>query len=105
MSVVGQTEKNSVRAYVFRFALELGQLSMQSSLRFCANWRLMRRRNFNSLLDHFVGAGEQRCAETFTTSSVFVICCIGSLDGLSPLSMRAAQTPSTHLPVASARSR
>ena len=55
-----------------------------------ANWRLMRRRNFNSLLDHFVGAGEQRCAETFTTSSVFVICCIGSLDGLSPLSMRAA---------------
>jgi hypothetical protein len=50
----------------------------------------MRRRNFDSLLDHFVGAGEQRCAETFTTSSVFVICCIGSLDGLSPLSMRAA---------------
>jgi hypothetical protein len=28
---VGQTEKNSVRAYVFRFALELGHRSMQSA--------------------------------------------------------------------------
>src|SRR6266849_9879849 len=33
MSVRGQTEKNSVRAYVFRFALELGHCSMQSALR------------------------------------------------------------------------
>ena len=30
-SVVGQTEKNSVRAYVFRFALELGHCSVQST--------------------------------------------------------------------------
>jgi hypothetical protein len=31
--VRGQTEKNSVRACVFRFALELGYSSMQSSPR------------------------------------------------------------------------
>src|ERR1700674_3562614 len=36
-SVLGQTEKNSVRAYVFRFALELGHCSMPSALRICAN--------------------------------------------------------------------
>jgi hypothetical protein len=33
MSQMGQTEKNSVRAYVFRFALELGHCSMQSARR------------------------------------------------------------------------
>jgi hypothetical protein len=32
MSEMGQTEKNSVRAYVFRFALELGHSSMQSDV-------------------------------------------------------------------------
>ena len=31
MSELGQTEKNSVRAYVFRFALELGHGSTQSA--------------------------------------------------------------------------
>jgi hypothetical protein len=31
MSESGQTEKNSVRAYVFRFALELGHRSTQSA--------------------------------------------------------------------------
>src|SRR3977135_2049049 len=31
MSQLGQTEKNSVRACVFRFALELGHRSMQSA--------------------------------------------------------------------------
>jgi hypothetical protein len=31
----GQTERNSVRAYVFRFALELEHRSMQSALRMC----------------------------------------------------------------------
>src|SRR5882762_7922940 len=31
MSEKGQTEKNSVRAYVFRFALELGHCSTQSA--------------------------------------------------------------------------
>jgi hypothetical protein len=30
-SAVGQTEKNSVRAYVFRFAPELGHCSAQSA--------------------------------------------------------------------------
>jgi hypothetical protein len=30
---IGQTEKNSVRAYVFRFALELGHRSMQLACR------------------------------------------------------------------------
>ena len=29
----GQTEKNSMRAYVFGFALELGHYSMQSAIR------------------------------------------------------------------------
>jgi hypothetical protein len=32
-----QTEKNSVRAYVFRFALELGHCSTQSACLKCAN--------------------------------------------------------------------
>jgi hypothetical protein len=31
--VMGQTRKNSVRAYVFRFAPELGHCSMQAALR------------------------------------------------------------------------
>jgi hypothetical protein len=31
MSDQGQTEKNSVRGYVFRFALELGHCSTQSA--------------------------------------------------------------------------
>jgi hypothetical protein len=49
MSEKCQTEKNSVRAYVFRFALELGHSSMQSSLRFCANKRLMHRSKFREI--------------------------------------------------------
>src|SRR5216683_5803930 len=36
MSVQGQTEKNSVRANVFRVAPESGPCSMQSALRICA---------------------------------------------------------------------
>jgi hypothetical protein len=36
MSEMGQSEKNSVGVYVFRFALELGHRSLQSALRFCA---------------------------------------------------------------------
>jgi hypothetical protein len=31
MAEMGQTEKNSVRAYVFRFTLKLGHRSMQSA--------------------------------------------------------------------------
>ena len=31
MTALGQTEKNSARAYVFRFALELGHRSTQSA--------------------------------------------------------------------------
>ena len=37
MSGSGQSEKNSVRVFVFRFALKLGHRSMQPVLRFCAN--------------------------------------------------------------------
>ena len=37
MSASGLIEKNSVRAYVFRFALELGHCSTQSAFRICAN--------------------------------------------------------------------
>jgi hypothetical protein len=36
MSELGQTEKNLVRANVFRFALELGHCPMKSALRICA---------------------------------------------------------------------
>jgi hypothetical protein len=34
MSDLGQTEKNSVRAHVFRFALQLGHCSTQSDVSF-----------------------------------------------------------------------
>src|ERR1700730_18678553 len=39
MSQLGQTEKNSVRAIVFRFAPESGPCSRQTALRICANAR------------------------------------------------------------------
>ena len=52
MSQMGQTEKNSVRAYVLRFALELGHSSMQSALRFCAKADVARREALLSLLEH-----------------------------------------------------
>ena len=34
---IGQSEKNSVRVYVFRFALKLGHCSTQPELRICAD--------------------------------------------------------------------
>jgi hypothetical protein len=37
-SALGQTEKNSVRANVFRFALELRHCLMTSALRICATF-------------------------------------------------------------------
>src|SRR3982074_3101994 len=43
MTALGQTEKNSVRAYVFRFALELGHCSTQSACLKGANNGLMHR--------------------------------------------------------------
>jgi hypothetical protein len=42
-SELGQTEKNSLRANVFRFALELGHQVMMSALRICARTRLVQR--------------------------------------------------------------
>jgi hypothetical protein len=36
---IGQTQKNSVRANVFRFALKLGHCPMKSALRICADIR------------------------------------------------------------------
>ena len=56
---MGQTEKNSVRAYVFRFALKLGHCSTHSACLKGANCRLMHRSKYASSLDHLVGAGEQ----------------------------------------------
>jgi hypothetical protein len=41
---MGQTEKNSVRVYVFRFALELGHCLMQSACLFRAGLILGRTR-------------------------------------------------------------
>src|SRR5260370_42612909 len=43
MTALGQTEKNSVRANVFRVAPDSGHCSMQSALRICANRRLIHR--------------------------------------------------------------
>src|SRR5258708_40187345 len=54
MSVSGQTEKNSVRAYVFRFTLKLGHCSMHSACPKSAN------RTSRTSFDHLIGAGEQR---------------------------------------------
>src|SRR5271156_5855074 len=42
-SEMGQTAKNSQRAYVFRFAPELGHCATRSALRICARSRLMHR--------------------------------------------------------------
>jgi hypothetical protein len=48
MSLMGQTDKNSVRAYVFRFTLKLGHRSMQSAClkranrRHCVVWSDMK---------------------------------------------------------------
>ena len=39
MSELGQTEKNSVRAYVFGFTLSTGHCSAQSALRICSKRR------------------------------------------------------------------
>jgi hypothetical protein len=53
MSEMGQTEKNSVRAHVFRFALELGHCPTQSAC--------LKRANAGSdasSFDHLVGAAE-----------------------------------------------
>ena len=50
---MGLTEKNSVRAYVFRFALELGHCSMQSGcLKRATSGSEMARRHFASRIDH-----------------------------------------------------
>jgi len=46
MSLKGQTEKNSVRAHVFRFALELGHCSTQLACLKRANRRLTQRSNY-----------------------------------------------------------
>ena len=53
----GQTEKNSMRAYVFRFAPELGHCPKRSALRICAKKRLYNTfrttgRRQHSVLDH-----------------------------------------------------
>jgi hypothetical protein len=52
---MGQSEKNSVRVYVFRFALKLRHCSTPPALRICAKIGRMHRSK-KSLFDHFVGA-------------------------------------------------
>src|SRR5260370_29195024 len=52
--VSGQTEKNSVRAYVFRSTLKLGHCAMHSACPKSAN------RTSRTSFDHLIGAGEQR---------------------------------------------
>ena len=48
-SAPGQSEKNSVRVYVFRFALKLRHCSTQPALRICANKRHHGSQNWNTL--------------------------------------------------------
>src|ERR1700719_61365 len=55
MSQMGQTEKNSLRAYVFRFATELGHWPMQSALRICANSDMARTASIVEAGCHFQG--------------------------------------------------
>ena len=50
---IGQTEKNSVRAYVFRFALKLGHCSVHEV---CLKGAKSR---YRFLFDHLVGEREQ----------------------------------------------
>src|SRR4030081_1622210 len=90
---IGQTEKNSVRAYVFRFALELGHCSTQSACLKRANNRLMHRRRHIPIRSP-LGAGEQLGRYTdaeglsalrLMTSSNLVGCITGKAAGLAPL--------------------
>jgi hypothetical protein len=55
MSASGQTEKNSVRAYVFCFALKLGHCWMHS-----ACLKGARSGHRPDSFDHLIGAREQR---------------------------------------------
>jgi hypothetical protein len=57
-SEMGQTEKNSVRAYVFRFAPELGHCSMESAFPKRVRFGLMHR-NSGELLDHLIRVRQQ----------------------------------------------
>jgi hypothetical protein len=54
-----QTEKNSVRAYVFRFALELGNCSMQSACLKRGHEQTHAPHLTNALFNQLVGAIEQ----------------------------------------------
>src|SRR6202022_3348056 len=56
---LGQTEKNSPRANVFRVTPESGHRSMQSACLKGARFGPMHRSKQLKLFDHFVGAGEQ----------------------------------------------
>jgi hypothetical protein len=46
---LGQSEKNSARVYVFRFALKLRHWATQPALRICATSRLMHAASFDHL--------------------------------------------------------
>ncbi len=55
-----QTEKNSVRAYVFRFTLELGQCGMQAACLKCAKTCREQTQQRAPLVDRLVGEDQDR---------------------------------------------
>jgi hypothetical protein len=94
MSEVGQTEKNSQRAYVFRFASELRHCSTRSAFRICAKTGLMhcdKRR----LFDYCVGHGRAMAARTrlatvdqLLRKALAVLDASGTADGFNNLGGR-----------------
>src|SRR3954454_14062675 len=93
-SQMGQTEKNSARANVFRVTLELGHCPMKSALRICANNGLMHRseRQLYSITSSAWASsvgGTVRPSDLavlmLITNSNLVGCCTGRSDGLAPL--------------------
>jgi hypothetical protein len=77
-SGVGQTEKNSVRAYVFRFALELGRCSTQSACLKGAK-ETHAPQQMASLFDYLVGAGKQGRRDGEAERLAFTRCGIDNL--------------------------
>ena len=96
MTAKGQTEKNSVRANVFRFALELRHRAMLSSLRICVKTgpHEPRRRAFYSITASArttMEVGTVRPSTvavlTFTATSNLTGTCTGRSAGLVPRSI------------------
>jgi hypothetical protein len=100
MSAWGQDEKNSVRAYVFRFALKLGHCSMPSA---CLKGARSRHHSITSSARVRMTAGISSpinfAVFKLITNRNWVGCCIGSSAGFAPLkSYRHGQRRCERLP-------